>query len=115
MSTTHPLFQGLLMGGTIYLLDIFLRPGLATSNVMEILLYFVEGVGCDFVYRYMGRPEGSTGCSMSLDVKKSVMAGVTIWISDIFLRPQMFNGLMSEMIKFGIQGLLVMLVFNFGA
>lgn len=111
--TTHPLFQGLLMGGAIYGLDLLLRPSLATSNVMEILLFFIEGVGCDFVYRMMNKPDSSSACSFAFDVKKSTMAGVTIWLTDIFLRPQMFNGLISEIMKFFIQGMLVMLVFNY--
>lgn len=112
---THPLFQGLLMGGAIFAADMLLRPMLATSNLMQILLFFVEGIACDIVYAATCRCGGGSGDFLSgINLKRSAIAGVVIWITDFILMPQVATGFMNEMLKFGIQGLIVVVVFAFG-
>ena len=111
---THPLFQGLLMGGAIFACDMLLRANFATSNLMQILLFFVEGIACDIVYT------ATCGCATKgdflsgINLKRSAMAGTVIWITDFILRPQVVSGVLNEMLKFGIQGLIVVVVFAFG-
>jgi hypothetical protein len=108
---THPLVSGILMGGIIYLGDLFLRPRLA-EGFMEILLFGVEGVLCDIAYGVING--GSLeGMFKDISIKKSISAALTIWITDIFLRPQNFSGMGTEMIKFFIQGFIVMMVLGY--
>lgn len=111
---THPLFQGLIMGGAIFGIDMLLRPMMATSNVMQILLFFIEGIGCDIVYNMLCGCGGSGNFLGGIDLKKSALAGLVIWVTDFILVPQVATGLMNEMFKFGIQGLAVMIVFAYG-
>lgn len=111
----NPLIQGLMMGGAIFMTDLLLRPNLAASGMMEILLFFAEGAICDLVYDAMSGC-GSGGKMFgigNLSLKKSALGGLTIWLSDFFLRPQVVTGAFSEIVKFLIQGMLVMLVFNY--
>lgn len=117
---THPLFQGLLMGATIFGLDVFLRPRAGEKGgIMEIMLFFAEGAACDIVY---GMVKG--GCAnagdhdlgdlfKTISIRKSIMAGLTIWLTDFFLRPENFKGELNAIIKFGIQGMMVMFVLGY--
>lgn len=110
----HPLFQGLLMGGAIFAADMLLRPMLATSNLMQILLFFIEGIACDIVYTATCGCASSSDFLSGINLKRSAIAGTVIWITDFILMPQVATGLMNEMFKFGIQGLIVVVVFAFG-
>lgn len=109
-----PIVQGSLMGLAIYAADMILRPRLAGGTGMEILLFLVEGLACDLVYGALKKTNDFTkdfGGNVSL--QKSAIAGLTIWISDFFLRPGNVNGLGPEFVKFLLQGFLVMMVFNY--
>ena len=110
---TGTLVGGALMGAAIYLLDILLRPQFANGG-MELILFLIEGVACDLVY---GLIEDSytagSGFGTNVSVKKSVVAALTIWLTDIFLRTSNFTGAGTEMIKFFIQGFIVMFALGY--
>lgn len=111
---THPLFNGLLMGAGIYVCDLVLRPQFAINDLMSILLFFVEGAVCDVIYSSIHA--GKTGKIMDyMSIKKTVLAGATIWITDFLLRPEYFAGMGMEIIKFFLQGVIVLMVLGYGA
>lgn len=111
---THPILSGLAMGGAIYALDMMLRPQFAFNSGMEVVLFLIEGAACDIVYSMTSRTgrgfRGFGDAFESISLMKSVMAGATLWLTDILLRMQNFGGAGSEMIKFFIQGFIVYLV-----
>lgn len=108
---THPLLSGLLMGGVIYLGDILLRPNFAQGG-MEVILFGIEGLLCDIAYGVING--GSfAGMMQDISIKKSISAGLTIWITDFFLRTQSFAGMGMEFIKFFLQGLIVYMVIGY--
>jgi hypothetical protein len=108
---THPLFSGLVMGGVIYVGDLLLRPNFAAGG-MEMILFGIEGMICDIAYGVING--GSLeGMFKDISIKKSISAGLTIWITDMFLRPETFTGMGTELIKFFIQGFIVMMVLGY--
>lgn len=108
---TNAIITGLSMGGAIYFLDMLLRPQFASFAGMEVILFLIEGAACDVVYSMTSRgSKGLGGLSTAFDnisLMKSLVAGATIWITDIFLRMNTFNGGAQEMIKFFLQGFIV--------
>lgn len=109
MTYDKPLLKGAFMGIGIFATDMVLRPQFAASSMMELLLFGVEGVVCNLIY---GTVQG-TMKSGSINFKKSVVAAITIWLSDFFLRPAFIGGIGMEMVKFLLQGILVLMVFNY--
>lgn len=113
-SMTHPLISGFMMGGAIYALDIMLRPRFAANTGMELALFLIEGAACDVVYSMIGRgSRGIPGLSSAFDnvsLMKSLLAGGTIWITDMFLGVDAFAGFGSEIMKFFLQGFIVYFV-----
>lgn len=109
MSYDNPFLKGSIMGMGIFLTDMVLRPQFSASNMMELVLFGVEGIVCDLIYGMLNENmrEGS------VNFKKSLMAGLTIWLSDFFLRPAFVNGIGMEVLKFIMQGILVVMVFNY--
>lgn len=111
---THPIISGLMMGGAIYGLDMMLRPQFAFNAAMEVVLFLIEGAACDIVYTMTtrtGRGFGSFGDAFeSISLMKSLLAGGTLWLTDILLRMNNFGGTGTEMLKFFIQGFIVYLV-----
>ena len=109
---TGTLVGGALMGGAIYLLDVLLRPQFASGG-MELILFLMEGVACDFIYGIIEKSNVDGKFGDNVSVRKSITAGVTIWITDIFLRTSNFTGAGTEMIKFFIQGFIVMFALGY--
>ena len=109
---TGSLVTGFLMGGAIFLIDTILRPQFATGG-MELLLFLLEGVACDFIYGAIEKTNTSGSFGGNISLMKSITAGLTIWLTDIFLRPENFTGLGTETIKFFLQGFIVMLVLQY--
>lgn len=109
MSYDNPFIKGSIMGMGIFLTDMVLRPQFSASNMMELVLFGVEGIVCDLIYGMLheNMREGS------VNFKKSLVAGLTIWLSDFFLRPAFVNGIGMEVVKFLLQGILVVMVFNY--
>lgn len=108
------LISGALMGMGIFAVDMFLRPQFAVSQVMELLLFAIEGVVCDIIYGLISDTRDSSGgFGKNVTINKSLFAGATIWVSDLFLRPAFFGGAGMEILKFLIQGILVMMVFGY--
>lgn len=107
------LVNGALMGLGIFAIDMFLRPQFATSQLMELALFAIEGVVCDLIYGMVAGTHSSDGLESNITVNKSLVAGATIWVSDLFLRPAFFGGAGMEILKFLVQGILVMMVFNY--
>ena len=113
---THPILTGFAMGGAIYALDMMLRPQFAANAGMEIILFLIEGAACDVVYGMLSISGHNFKSAFgNISLMKSLLAGTTIWISDMFLGVQTFGGLGSEMIKFFLQGFLVYFVLGYGA
>jgi hypothetical protein len=109
---THPIVSGILMGGVIYLGDLLLRPQFAAGAGMEVILFMIEGLFCDVAYGVING--GSlAGFLHEVSLKKSISAGLTIWVTDFFLRPQNFSGMGMEFIKFALQGFIVMMVLGY--
>lgn len=108
-SYDHPFMKGAFMGMGIFLTDMVLRPQFTSSSMMELVLFGIEGVVCDLIYG-MAEENLKTG---SVNFKKSAVAGLTIWLSDFFLRPAFVGGIGMEIFKFLLQGILVMMVFNY--
>jgi len=112
--TTHPLIEGSIMGLAIFGVDMILRPNFASSNVMEMLLFLLEGVACDLVYGMLKSTNSlGNGFGSNISLVKSIMAGATIWLSDMFLRPTFTGSPTMELLKFLVQGILVLFVFRF--
>lgn len=113
MRDSYPFLSGAVMGFTIYAGDMLFRPRLG-GGLQEMLLFLVEGAVCDLVYNSM-KTDCTSDCSVfsGMTLKGSAVAGITIFISDLFLRPQNFGGLGSELIKFLIQGMIVMLALTY--
>ncbi len=117
-NTSSPLMSGMLISGAlmgmgIFAVDMFLRPQFAASQIMELLLFAIEGVVCDLIYGLVSDTRTESGFSNNVTINKSLFAGATIWVSDLFLRPAFFGGAGMEIMKFLIQGILVMMVFNY--
>lgn len=113
---SHPLISGITMGGAIYFLDMLLRPQFSAYAGMEVLLFLIEGAACDVVYSMTGRGSRGLGGFASafenISLMKSIVAGATLWITDIFLRMSAFNSGAIEMLKFFIQGFIVYFVLS---
>lgn len=109
MTYSHPLLKGAFMGIGIFATDMLLRPQFSASGVMELVLFGIEGVVCNLIYGAV--EENLTGGSINLH--KSAAAGITIWLTDFFLRPNFVGGIGMEMAKFLLQGIIVMMVFNY--
>lgn len=119
----HPIIAGSIMGAAIGALDMALRPRFA-SGFMELFLFALEGAGAFIVYKMVYHPSWTGfGCStgdgtsstMSLDgnlIQKSLVGGLTIWLTDLLLKPTNIGGMGSEYIKFLIQGIIVFYVFG---
>ena len=116
---SHAIISGLSMGGAIYFLDMLLRPQFASFAGMEIVLFLIEGAACDVVYSMLGK--GSHGFGQfatafeNLSLMKSIVAGATIWITDIFLGMGTFSGTGQEAIKFFLQGFIVYFALSMGS
>ena len=115
--TNHTLIKGGIMGVVIAALDMALRPKMA-GGLQEILLFGLEGFSCYLVYKFGSTPAGSHTCGNIFGQDPSMfyltlVGGLTIWITDLFLRPQNMFGAGMEMFKFILQGMIV--VFAFGA
>lgn len=99
------------MGGAIYGLDMMLRPQFAVNGMMELVLFLIEGAACDVVYTMSQRGSRGFGSFASsfenLSLVKSLLAGGTIWLTDMFLRVDSFGGESTEIVKFIIQGFIV--------
>ena len=114
--TLGPIIQGSLMGVAIFVTDMILRPQFSASNMMELLLFGLEGVVCDFFYGFIhATRDSSAGYGKNISVRKSIAAGFTIWLTDFFLRPAFIGNVGMEMMKFLLQGIFVLMVFNYGA
>jgi len=101
------------MGLAIYGLDMLLRPNFANGG-MELLLFGLEGIACDLIYGMIKKSNDySAGFGSNITLGRSLMAGGTIWLTDMLLKPEMFRGLGSEIFKFLLQGIIVMFVFGF--
>lgn len=109
MAYEHPFMKGAMMGLGIFVADMVLRPQFTASPAMELVLFMVEGVVCNLVYGMVDNnlKDGS------VDFKKSAAAGITIWLTDFFLRPAFVGGIGMQLVKFLLQGLIVMMVFNY--
>lgn len=115
----HPLIKGLFMGAAIWVSDLVLVPR-AGQGFGEILRFALEGMAVYLTYEIMsnnGMPGSGGGLfcnSGSLFsagfLKNSTVAALTIWASDLLLRPQFFGGAGLELLKFWIQGFLVLIV-----
>lgn len=122
---THPIIAGSIMGAAIGGLDMALRPRFA-NGFMELFLFALEGAGAYIVYKILYHPNwAGFGCStgddttttksLGLDgnlIQKSLIGGLTIWLTDLLLKPANINGMGSEYIKFLIQGIIVFYVFG---
>jgi len=110
----HPIISGLMMGGAIYGLDMMLRPQFAANGMMEVVLFLIEGAACDIVYSMTNRGTRGLGgfatAFENISLMKSLLAGGTIWLTDMFLRIDNFGSAGSEMFKFLIQGFIVYVV-----
>lgn len=117
----HPIIAGSIMGAAIGALDMALRPRFA-NGFMELFLFALEGAGAYIVYKFVYHPNWTGfGCStgdgtgMAMDgalIQKSLIGGLTIWLTDLLLKPQNFSGMGGEYIKFLLQGIIVFYVFG---
>lgn len=119
----HPIITGSIMGAAIGALDMALRPRFA-SGFMELFLFAIEGAGAYVVYKLLYHPNWSMGCltggdgtsgAVTLDgnlIQKSLVGGLTIWLTDLLLKPTNMGGIGGEYIKFLIQGIIVFYVFG---
>lgn len=106
MYSSNPIFTGAAMGLSIAVLDMVLRPRLATG-VAQLFLFFVEGTSCYIVYKSMTTDKrGDTYKLDSTLVHSSVLSGLVIWVTDFFVKPGLL-GQGQEFIKFLIQGMIV--------
>lgn len=107
MYSAHPIITGGTMGLVLSVLDMALRPRLA-SGVAELFLFFVEGASCYVIYTMMTTEKKAA--TYALDgslISNSTLAGLTIWLTDFFVKPAMLGGAGTEIIKFLLQGIIV--------
>jgi len=115
MTRTHPIIEGSLMGLAIFGLDMLLRPRFASGGGgMEFILFGIEGIACDFIYGVI-KKSNKTGGSFgeNITLMRSLLAGAVIWGTDILLRTQFVTGGGMEILKFILQGIIVMFVFSY--
>lgn len=98
---------GLLTGGVIFLGDMILRPRLA-NGIGEILAFAIEGALCELTY-HIAKKNKTCGLMDNITLQGSAVAGFMIWMTDFLIRPEMFNGIGMESIKFFLQGFIVYL------
>ena len=98
---------GLLTGGVIFLGDMVLKPKLQ-GGILEILCFAIEGALCEFVYHIV-KKDKACGIMDNITLQGSAIAGLVIWATDFFIRPEMFGGVGMESIKFFLQGFIVYL------
>ena len=106
MYSSHPIFTGGAMGLSLAVLDMALRPRLATG-LAEVFLFFVEGCTCYVIYKAMS---GDKGDSYKLDgslISSATLSALTIWLTDFVIRPGMLGGPGTDFIKFLVQGIIV--------
>jgi hypothetical protein len=77
------LISGALMGMGIFAVDMFLRPQFAASQIMELLLFAIEGVVCDLIYGFVSDTRTESGFSNNVTINKSLFAGATIAVCGI--------------------------------
>lgn len=102
---------GLLTGGVIFLGDMVLKPKLQ-GGILEILCFAIEGALCEVSYHIAKKDKA---CSLldNITIQGSAVAGIMIWLTDFFIRPEMFGGVGMESIKFFLQGFIVYLSLGF--
>lgn len=107
MYSKHPIITGGTMGLVLSVLDMALRPRLA-SGLAEVFLFFVEGASCYVIYKMMSTDKRAA--TYTLDgtlISNSTLAGLTIWLTDFVIRPGMLGGPGTEIVKFLLQGIIV--------
>lgn len=109
LNMSNPIMSGIVMGVGIFATDMILRPQFTSSQMMELLLFAVEGIVCDLIYGGIN----SNLLTGSINFKRSVLAGLTLWLTDFFLRPAFVGGIGMEIMKFLLQGIFVLMVFNY--
>ena len=108
-------------GFAIYALDVALRPQLG-EGAMAMMRFYLEGLAvyylknmedCECAPAAAPSASAAVGDSISYDdfvFGEPTIIAATIWVSDMFLKPEMFKGFGSEILKFIIQGAIVELV-----
>lgn len=107
-NSSHPIVSGTIMGVTIGVMDMALRPRLSVG-IMEVFMFMVEGAVCYGVYAMLN-PSELTSYSWQFDgkfLKNSAVAGLVVWLTDFFVKPAQVSGPGAEYVKFLIQGMIV--------
>lgn len=111
MSDSGFFIGGLLTGGVIFLGDMLLRPRFK-GGIGEILCFAIEGAFCELAY-HIAKKDKTCNLMDNITLQGSAVAGLTIWFSDLLIRPEMFSGVGIESIKFFLQGAIVYLVLGY--
>jgi len=94
---------GAVMGGTIWLADMLLRPMFGVSGAQEFFLFLVEGAAAILVYNSLKSQTGAAA-PQSRMIIDSLLAGFIIYLGNDIFRP-LVSG--NEIFKFFLDGLFV--------
>ena len=105
------MLTGLVMGGGIFIMDMVLRPNLG-EGFAELARFLIEGTGCAMIYAYMENEDGlpyGDGNDWKQDkgIRLTLTSAITLYFTDMFLRPEIVRGIGSESMKFILQGIIV--------
>ena len=100
--------------GVLYATDLIITPQFGRGAI-EVVKFFIDGYVINAVLGY-GKDcqcEGDpVDASQDKTISRAIVTGLTVWISDLILQPEIFRGLGSEMFKFLIQGFIVAYVLD---
>lgn len=97
----------------LYATDLIITPQFG-RGAMEVVKFFIDGYVINAVLGYGKDCEcnGSAPAEDDKTMSRAIITGLTVWISDLILQPEIFRGLGSEMFKFLIQGFIVAYVLD---
>lgn len=105
------------IGAVLYMTDVVLRPRFE-GDMMEVLLFGIQGWIVAYIYNTSQKDcddEADPPVCHTQDVTlmQAAAAGFTCYVTNLLIGTLRFEGLANEIIKFGIQGMLVNMVLTF--